>query len=779
MDALIAQPVGIDVLKPLQGWQGLQQAQAQTALTQQQAEGANIANQLAGLQVARKTFGLQAGGIIPDGSFGARGGSGQAQSGYLPAPGGGAVNNANGGPAGGQQANNSQLSYPGQRAQNVFGVAMPPVMFGGVMAADDPNAAFKIANENRRQVIHSAIAQAPPEEYPKVMASLYQQGYFTPQMAMEASQHPEGRSRMLLATLTPEAYQLAQQAAMGAGVRFNSQTGTTEADPTVIGAAGLKAQSTAAGSAAGELPYAGPKAAATAGGAGQYQTTDVVVPQADGTLRHVQVQTSALPNFYAANSGARPANAADLTDSNVKIDAATFGKRLVGAESGGDTAATNTSSSASGAAQFIDNTWLGLMKSERPDLVKGKTDAQILAMRNDGSSAGRALQAEMATNYATQNAGALTAAGLPVNSLTLGLAHRFGPAGVKYVIGAPQNAAIASVVSPEVMRANPDLRGQTVAQVMGNAFKHYGANSVSFGAQDTGAPGGNGAAAAGSPGVAGVGNGTAPGIGIPGNTVLTPQGAAGLGTATNQIENDQKTVSGLLAGAQAAQQQQINLTQFRNLGTNVNSGTFGEATQRVQNLLATFAPQFVQDFTKNVTGGKIDPSKAAATQEFVKQALLTYGAAEKANNPQGGLGISQMYQSAFPNLETQPAAIRDMSNLMLISQQRIIDHAQAAQQFMANQVAKGRGDPSKAAPLNQFEADFLKTNTPQVYVAATAALNGKPANEWSKMLGISEDKPSAEDKAKVAAVMGVIRRADPGASVMWFNGQRHAVGGAQ
>jgi hypothetical protein len=57
--------------------------------------------------------------------------------------------------------------------------------------------------------------------------------------------------------------------------------------------------------------------------------------------------------------------------------------RIIGLESGGRARAKNPASSATGAGQFIETTWLATLKRARPDLAEGKTRAQLLDLRND------------------------------------------------------------------------------------------------------------------------------------------------------------------------------------------------------------------------------------------------------------------------------------------------------------------------------------------------------------------------------------------------------------
>src|SRR5690606_14184814 len=84
-----------------------------------------------------------------------------------------------------------------------------------------------------------------------------------------------------------------------------------------------------------------------------------------------------------------------------------FVDRIIGIESGGRADAKNPNSSATGAGQFISSTWLGMVRKYRPDLMNGRTNGEVLALRND-----YALSREMTRLYAQENANFLAAQGL-------------------------------------------------------------------------------------------------------------------------------------------------------------------------------------------------------------------------------------------------------------------------------------------------------------------------------------------------------------------------------
>jgi hypothetical protein len=129
--------------------------------------------------------------------------------------------------------------------------------------------------------------------------------------------------------------------------------------------------------------------------------------------------------------------------------------RIVGAESGGDPNARATTSSATGAGQFIKSTWIDLVKRTRPDLAEGKSDEQILALRTDP-----ALSREMVGRYAEQNRQQLAAAGVPVNDGALYLAHFLGPGDAIKVLSAPPGTPLAGLVAPASIAANQGIFGR-------------------------------------------------------------------------------------------------------------------------------------------------------------------------------------------------------------------------------------------------------------------------------------------------------------------------------
>ncbi|OCX66560.1 hypothetical protein BFP70_04895 [Thioclava sp. SK-1] len=134
--------------------------------------------------------------------------------------------------------------------------------------------------------------------------------------------------------------------------------------------------------------------------------------------------------------------------------------RIIHVESAGKADAKNTRSSATGLGQFIDSTWLRMMRSYRPDLVATLDRTQLLALRTDA-----ALSREMVRHLARENESYLRARDHRVTPGRLYLAHFLGPAGADLALRAPGDSSVLSVLGPAVVGANPFLRGKTIAQL--------------------------------------------------------------------------------------------------------------------------------------------------------------------------------------------------------------------------------------------------------------------------------------------------------------------------
>lgn len=150
------------------------------------------------------------------------------------------------------------------------------------------------------------------------------------------------------------------------------------------------------------------------------------------------------------------------------VDAAV--ERIITAESNNNAAAKNKRSSATGPAQFLDETWLDMIRAYRPDLAKGRSREQMLALRRDAKIA-----REMTRRFAERHAAMLARRGLPVTPATVYLAHFAGGAGAAALLTAPLEADAAQVMAyadatghtkrAQIVKANPFLDKFSVADL--------------------------------------------------------------------------------------------------------------------------------------------------------------------------------------------------------------------------------------------------------------------------------------------------------------------------
>jgi hypothetical protein len=144
--------------------------------------------------------------------------------------------------------------------------------------------------------------------------------------------------------------------------------------------------------------------------------------------------------------------------------------RIIRAESNGDPNAKNRRSSALGLGQFLDETWLDMIRSHRPDLAKGRNETEILELRRDAT-----LAREITTRFAERNAAMLKQRGLPVTPGNVYLAHFAGGAGAVAILSATEHTDAALVMASadatgqtkreRIVKANPFLERFTIADL--------------------------------------------------------------------------------------------------------------------------------------------------------------------------------------------------------------------------------------------------------------------------------------------------------------------------
>lgn len=145
-------------------------------------------------------------------------------------------------------------------------------------------------------------------------------------------------------------------------------------------------------------------------------------------------------------------------------------ERIINAESNDNADAKNKRSSATGPAQFLDETWLEMIRAYRPDLAKGRNRDQMLALRRDAK-----LAREMTRRFAERHAAMLARRGLPVTPATVYLAHFAGGAGAVAILSAQLEADAAQVMAyadatgrtkrEQIVKANPFLDKFSVADL--------------------------------------------------------------------------------------------------------------------------------------------------------------------------------------------------------------------------------------------------------------------------------------------------------------------------
>jgi murein DD-endopeptidase MepM/ murein hydrolase activator NlpD len=136
-------------------------------------------------------------------------------------------------------------------------------------------------------------------------------------------------------------------------------------------------------------------------------------------------------------------------------------RRITVIESHNDCNAHNPLSTAVGLGQFIESTWLRIIRDHRPDLAEGRSRAEILALRTVCDIA-----REMTTALARENAAAIRSRGFTVTPGNLYLAHFLGPGGAIVALAAAPDTPIGQLFGAGVVNANPFLSGHTASWVI-------------------------------------------------------------------------------------------------------------------------------------------------------------------------------------------------------------------------------------------------------------------------------------------------------------------------
>jgi hypothetical protein len=157
-------------------------------------------------------------------------------------------------------------------------------------------------------------------------------------------------------------------------------------------------------------------------------------------------------------------------EANDRTSLDTLVDRIIDVESKGDANAKNKNSSATGLGQFLNETWLDMIRAYRPELARGRSEDEILELRLDAE-----LSRELTARLAERNAAILKRRGLPVTAGAVYLAHFAGAAGAIAILSAPENADAALVMAnadttgrtkrDKIIKSNPFLERFTVADL--------------------------------------------------------------------------------------------------------------------------------------------------------------------------------------------------------------------------------------------------------------------------------------------------------------------------
>lgn len=143
--------------------------------------------------------------------------------------------------------------------------------------------------------------------------------------------------------------------------------------------------------------------------------------------------------------------------------------KIIGVEGTGK----NPLSTAVGVGQFIDSTWLLMIKRYRPDLAANKSNAQILALRKDSK-----LATQMVECAIRQYAKSFQNAGVAVTMGNLYLAHFLGENKAIRVLKANPNAHVSTILSTAEIKANPFVKNMSIGNLIDWTRKKMGGRRV-------------------------------------------------------------------------------------------------------------------------------------------------------------------------------------------------------------------------------------------------------------------------------------------------------------
>jgi hypothetical protein len=146
-----------------------------------------------------------------------------------------------------------------------------------------------------------------------------------------------------------------------------------------------------------------------------------------------------------------------------------FLDHLMRAESNGSDTAANPRSTAVGAFQFIESTFLAIARRYFTREVAELTEMRILELRTN-----RQFSRRVAAAYCKENMAYLSGQGLRPTYAHLRLAYLLGARGAAKVLKAPPQTPIAGILGSAVIRANPFMKGMTANGLVERAHRDIG-----------------------------------------------------------------------------------------------------------------------------------------------------------------------------------------------------------------------------------------------------------------------------------------------------------------
>lgn len=144
--------------------------------------------------------------------------------------------------------------------------------------------------------------------------------------------------------------------------------------------------------------------------------------------------------------------------------ALSFTERVALVESSNNPNARAKTSSATGLYQFIDATWLENVGKHAPDLMEGRSDEEILALRTDPEISTRIFR-----KFTEDNARHLTKRGIEPTPSNLYLAHFLGKNGATRLLRNDTGRRLDEAGFSWVLKANPNVKeaGGTIGDLVG------------------------------------------------------------------------------------------------------------------------------------------------------------------------------------------------------------------------------------------------------------------------------------------------------------------------